>query len=492
VSPPANDECANAAVVACNSVTNGSTGAATNIGAPAACGPGGAAGVWYSFTGTGDYVTVALCGSDIDATLAILEGPCGAPVACIGAEDDDLAGCGFFDADDPTITFLSVVGAEYQFYVGGFGGAEGTFVLDVSCEAPTPGCTDPNAPNFDPAANEDDGSCVYTVADACGNNYEICYANFDTQAYTYCSPNGPADAVIITFGNNSVVEAGFDVINIYDGADNTGTLIFSGDGDLSGQSFSGSSGCVTIEIIADGSFDCAEGQFVLGVNFDVTCELLVEGCTDPNASNFEPTANVENGTCEYCGETINYCYGNGENSVFVLNAPVGEVIIIDITNGEFEAIFDVFSVYDGPSIASPVLFSGDGDVSGLSFISSGNAMTLQITSDGSVSCADLGLGLGANLVYSVSCGAPFCNNPIACNYGGPGDVIFEDCSLCEYSSCAGCTYADATNTTPGATLDDGTCVFPSNSCPADVNGDGIINTGDLTEVLGSFGTTCLP
>jgi hypothetical protein len=93
-------------------------------------------------------------------------------------------------------------------------------------------------------------------------------------------------------------------------------------------------------------------------------------------------------------------------------------------------------------------------------------------------------------------------------------VCFGSCTLCDgctdpfstefnpfaendNGSCAtpvvwGCTYADAENYDVAANVDDGTCTFElgNTSCAGDINGDGIINTGDLTALLGDFGTVC--
>lgn len=82
-----------------------------------------------------------------------------------------------------------------------------------------------------------------------------------------------------------------------------------------------------------------------------------------------------------------------------------------------------------------------------------------------------------------------CAEPIACNYDPAATV--PDCSLCEYASCLGCTYEEGMNYDPAATIDDGSCDIQAQSdCPADLNGDGLINAVDLSIFLGSFGTTC--
>jgi hypothetical protein len=77
---------------------------------------------------------------------------------------------------------------------------------------------------------------------------------------------------------------------------------------------------------------------------------------------------------------------------------------------------------------------------------------------------------------------------VACNYN-PSATI-EDGS-CDYTSCAGCTYALAPEYNPLATIDDGSCtVDVIDSCPEDLTGDGLVNTQDLLLFLGAFGGTC--
>ena len=63
--------------------------------------------------------------------------------------------------------------------------------------------------------------------------------------------------------------------------------------------------------------------------------------------------------------------------------------------------------------------------------------------------------------------------------------------LSVFEGCDGCTYPDASNYDETAVADNGTCEFDiANPCPADLNGDGSITTGDLLIFLGAFGTIC--
>ena len=53
--------------------------------------------------------------------------------------------------------------------------------------------------------------------------------------------------------------------------------------------------------ISLGTFTLAEGNYQ-AITFGEGCEndgTLVEGCTDPNAFNYDPTASVDDGSCSY-------------------------------------------------------------------------------------------------------------------------------------------------------------------------------------------------
>ena len=57
-------------------------------------------------------------------------------------------------------------------------------------EAPIPGCTDPNATNYDPLANYDDGSCTYIsgCTNTLADNYDpLAYLDDGSCTYTGCT-----------------------------------------------------------------------------------------------------------------------------------------------------------------------------------------------------------------------------------------------------------------------------------------------------------------
>jgi len=81
-----------------------------------------------------------------------------------------------------------------------------------------------------------------------------------------------------------------------------------------------------------------------------------------------------------------------------------------------------------------------------------------------------------------------CTYAWACNYNA--EATLDDGS-CELATCSGCTFAEALNYDPSALWDDGSCLLPEvSNCPADINGDGYVTSGDLLDFLGAYGDVC--
>ena len=69
----------------------------------------------------------------------------------------------------------------------------------------------------------------------------------------------------------------------------------------------------------------------------------------------------------------------------------------------------------------------------------------------------------------------------------------DDCDVCNGdNTCVGCTYENATNYEPTATLDDGSCIFADGNdiCTGDLDGNGNVSTSDLLIFLAAFDSTC--
>ena len=321
--------------------------------------------------------------------------------------------------------------------------------------APTPGCTDWNADNYDPNANIEDGSCLYSGC------FDMEADNYDSQANTgdqeaLCEYNGCTNEAADNYDPNANVD----------------------DGSCVGE------GCMT----------------------DV-CEYY--GCTDWNADNYNPNANIEDGSCLYSGcmdmEADNYdsqantgdqealCEYNGCTNEAADNydpnanvddgSCVGEGCMTDVceyygcTDWNADNYNPNANIEDGSC-----LYSGCMDMEADNYDSQAN------TGDQEALCEYNG-----------------CTNEAADNYDPHAN---EDNGTCIVP---GCMYEEATNYNAAATYDNLSCEFMIPSvhcgegtywddfaqacltivtCQEDLDGDGVIGINDLMELLSSFGTMC--
>lgn len=116
--------------------------------------------------------------------------------------------------------------------------------------------------------------------------------------------------------------------------------------------------------------------------------------------------NVSGGSCNNDGGDFDLCYGNNSNTILTYcpdELDGTTMMTIDFSSGYLEGFFDHLIIYDGANTNSPVLGDLSGvDIAGSVFTATNTGcLTIQITSDGSVSCANNGYD---PIAYSVTCG----------------------------------------------------------------------------------------
>ncbi len=144
---PVNDLCADAININCGDLISGqnsnggtSTGEASLT---ASCGTSGsmatANGIWYKTTGNGNSFEVSTCNfNSYDTKIAVYTGSCGAWTCVAG--NDDTPNCGNGLASK--VQWTTTNGTTYLILVGGFGGQQGIFQLELACcNVPTVGGT---------------------------------------------------------------------------------------------------------------------------------------------------------------------------------------------------------------------------------------------------------------------------------------------------------------------------------------------------------------
>ena len=173
VGAPANNNCANATSV--GNVTNLAfdTTSATFDG-PGHCTT--APNIWYVYTATqSGGLTISLCGSSYDTTLAVYDGSdCPPKLEDMLRCNDDSDSCG----RQSEVEFYVTAGNRYLIEIGGFGSIIGQGVMTISHEI---------SPNGRPS--NDDPDNAMSVGSIRNLRFDTTYATFDGPGLCMDSPN---------------------------------------------------------------------------------------------------------------------------------------------------------------------------------------------------------------------------------------------------------------------------------------------------------------
>ena len=325
----------------------------------------------------------------------------------------------------------------------------------TSCITQVTGCTDPASFNYDPLANVDDGSCVpyvYGCLDPLAANSD-CATAINPNSTTSCTDNvntsdgtcvyeGCTDATADNYDANATIDDGSCII----GGCMDGSLLAFNNNFPTATNYNPNATYDDGSCIYVGCLDPIAGNYCpscccANYSWAVLCDYsnIVNGCTDPNASNYNSLANVDDGSCEYIGCTdptaINY---NANWTV--------DTVPSSCTYHVYGCTAPTASNYD-PSATSddgtciPFVY-GCMDVSAYNYNSSatsGNADPLN---------SPIYMGYDGNCCY-----VPGCTNPTAINYSSAACYDNGNC----YFGVLGCTDPSASNYNSSATTDDGSC-----------------------------------
>ena len=203
--------------------------------------------------------------------------------------------------------------------------------------------------------------------------------------------------------------------------------------------------------------------------------FLVWGCTDGCACNYNPSANMEDGTCDH--ESCTGCvYTTAINYDATATRDDGSCTFVQC---------EELSCVDPLGAAD---FNGDGEVQIQDLMQLLTAYTLSGPDWGNLSwvqgaCTSPTRSVGEMVAEVVAsnptpnphCGAQHCMYLQALNYQPEGNGY--DGGMCVF---AGCTDDTAVNYDPRANVDDGGCRYAA--CP-DLNGDGLVQAHDLLDFL---------
>ena len=318
---------------------------------------------------------------------------------------------------------------------------------DGSC-VDAPGCTDPAADNYDSAATLDDGSCIISGCDdPAAFNYQEGVNNPTNEDCYYTLPNLVINEIHYNPCSAQGDDFDYEFVEIYNGGD------------------------MPAEIGGFEFYNTASGAPQLGYVFP-------EG-TSIAAGEFVLMTVSDEGTANYSGlgvQIFQLELGNFSNSGEAVSIEDGFGNVVDAVT------YDDADPWPAQTVAvlgNVLVQSPDGGCSTLELIQTD--LNNEDPDNWQASWVDNGTPGAPN---SSAFG---CVDAAACNFAS--GAFFDDGS-CTYD-CYGCTYADATNYDAAATMENGTCEFDfTDPCPADVNEDGQVGTPDLLFFLSQFGSDC--
>ena len=303
--------------------------------------------------------------SSIVASGTLSNGETGTDVACLSA------GCYDFSINTATGIYQyevgwTITGTDYGNPLSGGATDQTSFTMDGG--GTDSGCTDPDACNYSDLAACDDGSCCYEncatlyMSDDWGDgwNYNVMtITDSESNVLTYTMDDGLADTLVICLPNGCLdleVGGGFyssevgwtielDDFSYSGGAPFANYLTIHavpGCTDEAACNYNPEANCPDASCAYPACMDDTACNYnECATCGDITlCTYGCQGCMYPQASNYEPTATVDDGSCEFnllegnsCATDVN---GDAEVNVLDLLLLLSEfgMICDPITTGE--------------------------------------------------------------------------------------------------------------------------------------------------------------
>ncbi|PCJ82030.1 MAG: hypothetical protein COA49_03455 [Bacteroidetes bacterium] len=261
---------------------------------------------------------------------------------------------------------------------------------------------------------------------------------------------GCRDEFALNYDGGVLVDNG----SCYFGVDNDGDGMLDSEGDCDDSDASIYLGAT--EIPNDGiDQDCDGEDFI-----------FIPGCTNSTASNFNPEATDEDGSCVFHIELNIDIFGNEGGVMLFTDLGIVEGTHVNFGVWRFDLLI--------PTGDFPYHFINGAGVDEI--------IDRNIFVEGPLSLEVVCF----NSVYPCY----GCSDPDFIDFN---PYSISDNTLCLTTSSFGCTYLNALNFNPANNIDDGSCIFDqcdNSSCPNDLNSDGTISTDDLLILLIEWGTIC--
>ena len=348
----------------------------------------------------------------------------------------DGLGASLFGGTDGSFLIQNNCQDTISFVAGDFGSLYTDTLTIAPCAPPIPGCTDPNALNYDPNAFVENSTCTYPACDGIlsSNAYQNCYPGGQaliTFEWTLGQYNPSCEIVKVWYTN----EEGVGPYQYNVGPDATNFAVNAGNGQMPPN--------WSVEHYLQVEF--ADGT--LSDTIAYTPTPCIDGCTDPTQESYNPWATNDDGSCAgtTCDTSTQYqitmeiTFDNWPSETSWIMNSLG--VIGEATMGEYD-------------------FNDIGQTYTYNFCVDQNAGFELIVNDeygdGMAGSTSGGTMDGTIVIYNCSGDTIwYMDNP------GFGEVLYsgpQTATPCiTISDILGCTNDDYQEFDPLATVDDGSC-----------------------------------
>ena len=151
---------------------------------------------------------------------------------------------------------------------------------------PVYGCMNPNATNYDPNANVDDGSCIFPPCGGISN----------TNAYQQCLPGGQA-LIVFEWENDTTNPNCGPVEVLYSNAEGAGPYTYGVNPNATNFGVYAGNGQMPPNWEVEHYLQVKFSDGTLSDTIAYTPNTCIEGCMDPTQPSYNPWATIDDGSC---------------------------------------------------------------------------------------------------------------------------------------------------------------------------------------------------
>ena len=344
------------------------------------------------------------------------------------------------------------------FVAGNFGSLYTDTLIMAPCAPPTGGCTDTMATNYDPGAAFEDGSCIYPPCSGLDTLWGEWYCNGPSVTlHWHWEPGENPNCQVISYSRTNNLNTLWDNGNVYQYPANWGNT---------GVMSSNKQPNTTYYFQAMLADSTLTDTVVINTG---ECNV---GCTDPAALNYNPWANIDDGTCQLPPANC----ATGESNIVVT--------VIPDTYPD-ETSWEIADTTGTVLMSSPAYTQPGVPVVTETCVPNGTVIEFSLfDAFGDGLCGSCYGGTDGTVLVQTLCGDTILSIlPGDANFGNDTITSPYVVQPCTPSVILGCTTPGFTEYNPQANTDDGTCSTPVVLGCTDVTSPDYDSTANTMQII---------